>query len=102
MDLGLKGKTAIITGGATGIGEAAALLFLEEGCNVAVCGRRQEKLDDFTAKANAAGYMNVYTKSVDVSTETGIYDFAHEVVETFGGVDILVNNAGGGLAGALM
>jgi len=102
MDLGLKGKTAIITGGATGIGEAAALLFLQEGCNVAVCGRRQEKLDEFTIKANSMGFDNIYTKSVDVSSEDGIYFFTDEVAGRFGTVDILINNAGGGLAGSLM
>ena len=102
MDLGLKGKTAIVTGGATGIGEASALLFLQEGCNVAVCGRRQEKLDEFVEKANELGYTNVYAKSVDVTTEDEIYVFTDEVVSKFGSVDVLVNNAGGGLNGALM
>jgi len=102
MDLGLTGKTAIVTGGATGIGEAAALLFLQEGCNVAVCGRRQEKLDEFVVKANELSFSNVYTKSVDVSTENEIYEFVDEVAAKFGTVDIMVNNAGGGLAGALM
>lgn len=102
MDLGLKGKTAIITGGATGIGEAAALLFLQEGCNVAVCGRRQEKLNEFLVKVGDFGYSKVYAKSVDVSTTGEIYEFVDEVAAKFGTVDILVNNAGGGLHSSLM
>ena len=102
MDLGLKGKTAIVTGGATGIGEAAALLFLQEGCNVAVCGRRQEKLDEFAVKAESLGYKNILTKSVDVSDRVQIYEFTDEAAEHFGGLDIFVNNAGGSVAGALM
>jgi len=102
MDLGLKGKTAIVTGGATGIGEAAALLLLEEGCNVAVCGRRQSYLDAFVEKAGEKGFKNVYAKSVDVSTEKEIFSFTDEVVKEFGAVDIFINNAGGGLPGALM
>lgn len=102
MNLGLQGKTAVITGGATGIGEAAALLFLEEGCNVAVCGRRQEKLDAFVKKANEKGYQNILAKSVDVSSENGQADFAKEVADRFGGIDIWVNNAGGGQKGELM
>lgn len=102
MDLGIKGKTAVVTGGATGIGEAAALLFLEEGCNVAVCGRRQEKLDEFLGKADSLGYKNVFAKSVDVSGKTEIFDFTDEVAARFGSVDIFVNNAGGAVSGALM
>jgi len=102
MDLGLKGKTAVVTGGATGIGEASALLFLEEGCNVAVCGRRREYLDAFVKKANERGHTNVFAKSVDVSAEDELGSFTDEVADRFGSVDIFVNNAGGGLRGALM
>ncbi len=102
MDYGLKGKTAIVTGGATGIGEAAAFRFLAEGCNVAVCGRRQAVLDAFIKKANDMGYDNVFAKSVDVTTEDGIFCFTDEVAKKFGAVDIVVNNAGGGLGGPLM
>ena len=45
MKLGLIGKTAVITGGTSGIGKAAALAFLDEGCNVVVCGRNEDKLE---------------------------------------------------------
>lgn len=45
MDLKLKGKVVLITGGATGIGKASTLAFLKEGCKVAICGRTQAKLD---------------------------------------------------------
>lgn len=42
MEMNLAGKTVVITGGGTGIGKAAALEFLKEGCRVAICGRRVE------------------------------------------------------------
>ncbi len=102
MDLGLKGKTAVVTGGATGIGEAAALLFLQEGCNVAVCGRREEKLGEFVKKAADKGFTNVFAKSVDVSTEDEIFTFTDEVAKRFGSIDVFVNNAGGSKAKNLM
>jgi len=102
MDLGLKGKTAIVTGGGSGIGEAAAWLFLEEGCNVAICGRRQAPLDNFVEKAVSKGYYNIYRKSVDVSAEDEIFTFTDEVAEKFSSVDIFINNAGAAIPGALM
>lgn len=91
-----------MTGGATGIGAATAVKFLQEGCNIAVCGRRQEVLDTFVRTAKEKGFDNVFAKSVDVTTERGIFDFADDVAGKFGSIDIFVNNAGGGLGGPLM
>ena len=53
MDLNLKGKTVVITGGATGMGFETASLFGAEGCSLAICGRRQAVLDE--AGINAEG-----------------------------------------------
>jgi NAD(P)-dependent dehydrogenase (short-subunit alcohol dehydrogenase family) len=93
VELNLAGKVVVITGGATGIGRAAALEFLKEGCKVAICGRRQEKLDEVSAFFLKEGY-NVLTKSVDVCDEQALSDFGTEVVAAFGGLDIWINNAG--------
>lgn len=93
MDLNLKGKVVVITGGATGIGKAAALEFLKEGCKVAVCGRRQAKLDEAAAEAKAAG-VELMTESVDVTDVDSLQNFADHVLEKYGKIDIWMNNAG--------
>jgi len=93
MELGLKGKVVVITGGATGIGKASALAFAEEGCTVAVCGRRQDKLDSAMEEFEAAGY-DLFTMALDASMEKQVEHFADEVFTRYGKIDIWMNNAG--------
>ena len=92
MELGLLDKAVVITGGATGIGKAAAISFLREGCKVAVCSRSPEKLSNLEKEVAAAGY-SVLTASVDVSKEAEITAFAKIVADGYGKVDVWVNNA---------
>lgn len=93
MDLNLAGKVVVITGGATGIGKAAAFEFLKEGCRVAVCGRRQSKLDEARDEARALGY-ELMTASVDVTDYGALESFAAQVEERCGKIDVWLNNAG--------
>ena len=93
MDLGLKGKVVVITGGATGIGKAAALEFAREGCQVCVCGRRKEKIEEAQKEFQAQGF-SLYGKSLDITDEEAFRKFAEEIEETFGHIDIWLNNAG--------
>lgn len=65
MDLGLENKVVGITGGSTGIGEAAALAFAREGAKVAACGRSVENLHAIQARFSQEG-LPLYTESVDV------------------------------------
>ena len=101
MDMNLNGKTVVITGGGTGIGKAAALEFLKEGCNVAICGRRQEKLDQAKAEYAALGY-DLMIKSVDVTDYNALESFADEVMAAYGRIDVWVNNAGSNHIKSLM
>ena len=101
MDLGLKNKVAVVTGGTLGIGLATALVLAREGAQVVVCGRSQQKLDDAVAKAAAEG-LTLYGQTADVTDETSFDAFAQWVAEKFGRVDILVNNAGRGSPGAAL
>lgn len=91
MNLGLKGKTVVITGGTSGIGKEAARQFLAEGCRVAVCGRSQRRLD--TMAAECAG-MPLLLRSVDVTDAAALDQFGQEALERFGRVDVWINNAG--------
>ena len=90
MELGLAGKTALITGGTSGIGLAVARRLGEEGCNIAICGRRQGKLDAALAELNfgkAKGLVADICKPDDVATLVG------NVIAAFGRIDIVVNKA---------
>lgn len=93
MEMNLKGKTVVITGAGTGIGKAAALEFLKEGCNVAICGRRLEKLEQTKAEYAALGY-DLMIKSVDVTDYNALEAYADEVMAAYGRIDVWVNNAG--------
>ncbi|MGN0970597.1 MAG: SDR family NAD(P)-dependent oxidoreductase [Aristaeellaceae bacterium] len=91
MNLGLKGKTVIITGGSSGIGKAAALQFLAEGCSVAVCGRSRRRLE---AMAEECKGLPLMVRSVDVTDTAALDAFGREALEAFGRVDVWINNAG--------
>lgn len=93
MELGLKGKVAVITGGTEGIGKAAALKFAQEGAKVAISARRKDVLDKVAAEIAATG-AGVLAVAADMSKNADIERFMKAVVERFGRIDILVNNAG--------
>ena len=88
----LAGKTALITGGATGIGQAIALAFAGEGCQVAIAGRRADKLRE--AAAAWQGKLKILTHEVDVADRASVAELFHWAEKTLSRIDILVNNAG--------
>jgi len=89
----LKGKTALITGGGTGIGKATARLFAEEGASVIITGRTQETLDE--AIREISNTENEISYEVcDVSIESECIRTVQNTVDKYGRIDILFNNAG--------
>jgi NAD(P)-dependent dehydrogenase (short-subunit alcohol dehydrogenase family) len=101
VDLGLKGKVAVVTGGSEGIGKATALRLAEEGAHVAICARRKEPLDDVAADIQKFGVQGLAI-AADMSKAADIERFMKAVIERFGRVDILVNNAGTSKRGAFL
>jgi len=101
MDLGLKGKVAVVTGGSRGIGKASALALAEEGCNVAICARGKEALNQAAEEIKAKG-VAVLAVQADITKLEDIKNFVAQATEEFGHIDILVNNAGTGRLSDLM
>lgn len=89
----LEGSVAWISGATSGIGEAAARLFAEEGAKVALIGRRVELAQAIVDDIEATGGEAIAVKC-DVSSEAEIRDSVNATVKAFGGLNILVNNAG--------
>jgi len=87
VELGLKGKVAVVTGGTEGIGRATALRLAQEGARVAICARRQEMLDKTAAEIKKRG-ADALAVAADIER------FMKAVVDRFGRIDILINNAG--------
>jgi NAD(P)-dependent dehydrogenase (short-subunit alcohol dehydrogenase family) len=94
VDLGLKGKVAVVTGGSDGIGKAAAFSLAAEGAHVVICARRAEPLESAAAEIRAATGGQVLPITADVTRPEQVDHLFARTVETFGRVDILVNNAG--------
>ena len=93
-------KTVVITGSGTGIGQAIARKFAENGANIVIMGRRKEPLDhtagileEIIASLGSSGRLGVFP-GVDVAEEAGINSMFESIRKQFGGVDIIVNNAG--------
>ena len=101
MQLGLKGKVAIVTGGTEGIGRATAVVLAREGAKVAICARRQPLLDATAAEIRKEG-GEVYTMAADMSKPADIETFMKAVAAHYGGIDILVNNAGTSMRGPFL
>jgi 3-oxoacyl-[acyl-carrier protein] reductase len=94
MDLGIKGRSAIVTGGSRGIGKETARRFLEEGVRVTICGRNAETLDRARAELADTTGGEIHAVVADTTRETDIARLVDMAKQCFGGVDILVNNAG--------
>lgn len=93
-------RTVVITGSGTGIGQAIARKFAENGANIVIMGRRKEPLDQaagileqIISSSGSAGRLGVFP-GVDVADESGINSMFESIRKQFGGVDIIVNNAG--------
>ncbi len=98
MDLGLRDKVAIVTGGSRGIGRSICLALADEGCNVAFCARGEEKLRETEAELMTKG-VKALGVVADVTVAAAVDRLVDETVKAFGRVDVLVNNAGGGRPG---
>jgi NAD(P)-dependent dehydrogenase (short-subunit alcohol dehydrogenase family) len=88
----LENKVAIVTGGASGIGEATSLLFAEEGAKVVVADLDKQAGEKTIAQIEKSGSKAIFVKT-DVSDEEAVRAVCDKAVEHFGKLDILVNNA---------
>ena len=89
-----SGKTALVTGGAAGIGWATACTLASAGVDVAICSRPGKTLDAAGERIEQSGYKNITCYSADVSSETDMKRLFDQLGERFGHLDYLVNNAG--------
>ena len=102
MDLGLRDKIAVITGGSTGIGLAVAEGLAGEGVQLMLCARNEERLQQAVESLSGKYEVRVLGVRADVTRPTDIDSLAKRVGEEYGGVDILINNAGTGSEETIM
>ncbi|PLX40369.1 MAG: short-chain dehydrogenase [Deltaproteobacteria bacterium] len=96
MNLGLEGKTAIVTGGASNIGKAICMKFAQEGANVVVVDWDEAQAKAVSEEIAGMGKQAIAVKT-DVTDDVQVNDMVAMVVEKYGNIDILVNSVGGTL-----
>ncbi|MFA5124031.1 SDR family NAD(P)-dependent oxidoreductase [Zavarzinia sp.] len=95
-----KGKVAVVTGAASGIGQALARDFARRGCTLAISDINADRLETLAGELRRQGTM-VLTQAMDVSDRAAFFAFAERVIGELGGADIVVNNAGVALVGSI-
>jgi NAD(P)-dependent dehydrogenase (short-subunit alcohol dehydrogenase family) len=93
MELGLKGKIALVTGSSRGIGQGIALAFADEGCDLMLTGRDEKALEETAASIRAKG-CKVAVSLLDLRQKDAPEKLVDAVKREFGALDILINNAG--------
>lgn len=91
MDLGLKGRRALVTGGTKGIGRAVAEHFAAEGADVAICARNEAEVGETIAALRAMG-VRATGRALDVADGPALTRWVSDVAGEFGGLDIVVSN----------
>jgi 3-oxoacyl-[acyl-carrier protein] reductase len=91
MDLGLKGKRAIVTGGSKGIGRRCADLFADEGAHVSICARNAGEVEATVAALRAKG-VTAHGKALDVAGKAALEAWVADAAQALGGIDIVVPN----------
>src|SRR6266404_6989930 len=91
MDFGLKGKSALVTGGSKGIGLAIAELFAAEGANVAICARNADEVGNVVKSLSAKGVKS-WGRAVDVADPDALKGWIDGAAAELGGIDTIVCN----------
>jgi 3-oxoacyl-[acyl-carrier protein] reductase len=94
MELELRGRNAIITGGSRGIGRAIAITFANAGANVSICARGEEALRDTESEIRRGGHK-VHAMTCDLANPEPVSKYVTAAAEALGGIDVIVNNASG-------
>lgn len=95
MQLGLRGKYALVTGASRGIGRSIALTLANEGCHVAICARGRKDLERTALEIDGMGVETIGV-AADVTRAEDITSVLKRIADQWGTLHILVNNAGGG------
>ncbi|MGE5302568.1 MAG: SDR family oxidoreductase [Alphaproteobacteria bacterium] len=102
MDLGLKGKVALVAGASQGMGRATALGFAREGAKVSMCARGEAALNEAAAMIRKETGTEVLAMAADMTKAEDIQRFVNQTTQQFGRLDVIVNNAGGPPPGEFM
>ena len=97
----LAGKTALVTGASSGIGEATAHVLAADGADVAVAARREERLENVATEVRAETDAEVLVHPTDATDSEAVTELVKTTVETLGGLDIAVCNAGLAIDGSV-